>query len=290
LKPNQSYRNDISLSLSSKTTTRNAKKKDSDDERCKGFKAIIELLRTIEDKPRWIMVENVKGFVGSHMLSLWHECLHDCGYTYEEYLLSPTQLKIPNHRTRYYMICERSNRFQCRTRHKEDLNVSPLPGCIPDSEFADKKVRPISFYLNTNEIGTKEFEDLKIPDCVFEKKWAKQLPVVSPLDRATHCFTAAYGRQIHRATGSLLLMDSSRATSIADTPLDRTDMTQYKSKLRRFSPRELLRIFCFPDDLKFPDDISLEHQYKLIGNSVNVCVISHVASFLLKDFTTLSFK
>jgi len=59
----------------------------------------------------------LKVFTGSHLLSLWYECLSDYGYTYsyEEYPLSPTQLKILNHLTRFYMICEHSTRFQCVT-------------------------------------------------------------------------------------------------------------------------------------------------------------------------------
>lgn len=84
------------------------------------------------------------------------------------------------------------------------------------------------------------------------------------LDCVTHCFTAAYGRQLHRATGSLLLMDAARSMSVADMAIDRSDMKKFAGKLRQFSPYELLRVFSFPD-------------------SVNVAVISHLASFLLKN-------
>jgi tRNA (cytosine38-C5)-methyltransferase len=266
------------------TTTRNAKQRDSDDQRCRGFKAIIELLRQIKDRPRWIIVENVKGFVGSDMLSLWQMCLKECGYSFEEYLLSPTQLGIPNHRTRYYMICELSDRFSSCHRSADDPTLSKLPGIIlGQNDCICNETHPISRYLKDDELPKEDLDALLIADSVFEKDWSKDLPIVSPMDCATHCFTAAYGRQIHRATGSLLLMDPTRTTSVAEMAIDRSDMRKYVGKLRRFSPYELLGIFGFPNTFKFPDEISLEHRFKLIGNSVNVTVIAHVASFLLKN-------
>ena len=282
------------------TTTRYAKQLDSEDERCKGFKGLMDLLRTINGKPRWILLENVKGFVGSAMLSLWHECLRECGYSFEEYLLSPTQIGIPNHRTRYYMICERSNRFSCRIRQKEDKSLSRLPhkifDTVPDekSEYGcDEEqielVKSVSHYLLEEEyLQDKTFyNSLLVPDDVFEKNWAKDLGVVSPLDHITHCFTAAYARQMHKATGSLLLVDAKRNISVAELPIDRSNMNQYRGKLRRFGPSELLKLFGFPIEFEFPQGLSLAHQFKLIGNSVNVSVVACVASFLLKDILAL---
>mmetsp|Transcript_4547 Transcript_4547/g.8763 ORF Transcript_4547/g.8763 Transcript_4547/m.8763 type:complete len:392 (-) Transcript_4547:13-1188(-) len=270
------------------TTTRNAKQRDSDDERCRGLKAIIELLGNIKDKPRWILLENVKGFIGSHMLSLWYTCLKECGYSFEEYLLSPTQFRIPNHRTRYYMICELSNRFSSCPKSADGPTTATLskipPGIISgENDCICNKIHPISRYLKDDELSKEYLDELLIPDSVFDKGWSKELPIVSPLDCVTHCFTAAYGRQIHRATGSLLLMDPTRTTSVAEMPIDRSDMSKYVGKLRRFSPYELLGIFGFPSSFKFPDGISLEHRFKLIGNAVNVTVISHIVSYLLKS-------
>ena len=268
------------------TSTRNAKQRDSDDKRCNGLKAIMELLRTIIDKPRWIILENVKGFVGSSMLALWQECLLECGYSFEEYLLSPTQLGIPNHRTRFFMICERSDRFSC-DRIIEDTALSQLPGSSTsanndDDGVSEIEMHPVSKYLIPEKDSEYDLKSLIIPDDVFEKDWSRDLPLVSPMDRATHCFTAAYGRQIHRATGSLLLMDPSRTISVAELPVDRSNIVKYKGKIRRFSPVELLQIFGFPDGFQFPEDLDLSHQFKLVGNSVNVAVVCCVASFLLK--------
>ena len=60
-----------------------------------------------------------------------------------------------------------------------------------------------------------------------------------------------------------------------------------KLGLRYFSPSELLRIFCFgppstEGELEFiwPTNISTKTKYKLIGNSVNVDVVSHLIRYL----------
>ena len=53
--------------------------------------------------------------------------------------------------------------------------------------------------------------------------------------------------------------------ALADDPMDRTNMLDYSGRLRRFTPTELLALFGFPPTYEFPSEISLEHQYKLIG-------------------------
>lgn len=57
--------------------------------------------------------------------------------------------------------------------------------------------------------------------------------------------------------------------------------------LRYFTPSELLRLFHFdvPDDLSheaflWPDGISTKTKYRLIGNSVNVKVVTALVDFL----------
>lgn len=214
------------------------------------------------------------------MLALWQECLIECEYSFEEYLLSPTQFGIPNHRTRFYMICERSERFQNRKICANNLSLSFLPGTSQNAVAISPSL--VDNFIDKN-LDIEEKKKLIIPDDTFGKPWVKNLGIVCPLDTITHCFTAFYGRQLHRATGSVLLEDDTRSQSIATLPLDRTDMFRYKGKLRRFSPKELLSLFGFPPDFSFPEEISLEHRYKLIGNSVNVSVVSFVASYLLQD-------
>ena len=53
--------------------------------------------------------------------------------------------------------------------------------------------------------------------------------------------------------------------------------------LRYFHPKELLSLFGFPEEFQFPHNISMKKQYELIGNSVNVTVISYLLQELFSS-------
>ena len=264
------------------TGTTNSKKLDGQDKRTAGFRAVMTLLSAIRTKPKYILLENVKGFVGSQMLDRFYDCLESNGYSWEEYLLTPMQLGIPNHRKRYYLIAERSDRF---IKSDGEKTRGDILDTVPCSIEGGCVKRPLSHYIDcstSREEGQAEdqYDHYVIPDDILAKPWAKSLPIVSAHDTLSHCFTAAYGRVVHQATGSLLLIDLVHP-AVERCPLDRTDMMKYSGRLRKFTPKELLAVFGYPGGFEFPADISLEHRYKLIGNSVNCLVVSSVAEELL---------
>ena len=51
--------------------------------------------------------------------------------------------------------------------------------------------------------------------------------------------------------------------------------------LRYFSPDEIARLLCFPDDFNFPEVMTVRQRYQLLGNSVNVFTIAHLMSTYL---------
>ena len=60
-------------------------------------------------------------------------------------------------------------------------------------------------------------------------------------------------------------------------------------RLRYFSPEELLRLFCFEDagsdsTLRWPEGVSTKSKYRLIGNSVNVLVVSALIEYLCQRY------
>lgn len=94
------------------TTTRGAKRLDNKDNRTRGLQHLMRLLEAMTSRPRWLVLENVRGFAGSDSLQEWKQTLQRCGYSYMQFLLSPLETAgVPNHRTRYYMIAEYSARF-----------------------------------------------------------------------------------------------------------------------------------------------------------------------------------
>ena len=51
-------------------------------------------------------------------------------------------------------------------------------------------------------------------------------------------------------------------------------------KLRFFTPREVSKIMSFPSNFSFPESISEKQRYKLLGNSINVLVVSELINLL----------
>lgn len=224
------------------TRTRMAKQLDLEDKRTVGFVALLNLLKDMERqrRPQWILLENVKGFVGSQAHELFQRTLLECGYSWTEGMLSPMEMGIPNHRQRYFCLCEKSDRFFAREQASMD-NVPAGTDSLKESlHLRDFVAQSLEEFVSHDTDSV----DLIIPPSVFSKNWAKDLPVVSPLDTQSHCFTAAYSRQLHRATGSLLIMDPDRTESVEKCPIDRTNMMQYSGKLRRFSVK--VRVSCIP--------------------------------------------
>jgi hypothetical protein len=59
-------------------------------------------------------------------------------------------------------------------------------------------------------------------------------------------------------------------------------------RLRYFSPGELLRLFCFEgvgsdSGFRWPDGLSMKTKYRLIGNSVNVLVVTALIECLCQS-------
>ena len=215
------------------TRTRMAKQLDLEDKRCAGFVAVMNILKNIPEpnRPKWIILENVQGFAGSQAHKLFYDTLLECGYSWTDGMLSPIDLGIPNHRKRYYALCEKSDRFFPRGQALPDRLQNGNDSLTVCLQLKEIPVRNLSAFIS-HDI---DYHDLLIPESVFSNEWAKELPVVCHLDEMSHCFTAAYSRQLHRATGSLLLMEPDRKESVEKCPIDRSNMMQYCGKLRRFS-------------------------------------------------------
>jgi site-specific DNA-cytosine methylase len=97
-------------------------------------------------------------------------------------------------------------------------------------------------------------------DPAITRRYARALHVVDADDPAacTSCFTSAYGRSFVRS-GSYL-----------GTP----------AGLRRFSPREILRLLDFPEAYRLPPSMSPRAAWPLVGNSVSVRAVRWVLNTL----------
>ncbi|NXD11892.1 TRDMT methyltransferase, partial [Nothocercus nigrocapillus] len=79
---------------------------DVSDPRTKSFLYILDILPRLQKLPKYILLENVKGFESSAARNELLQTLETCGFKYQEFLLSPTSLGIPNSRLRYFLIAK----------------------------------------------------------------------------------------------------------------------------------------------------------------------------------------
>lgn len=105
----------------------------------------------------------------------------------------------------------------------------------------------ISLSALSNILEVEETGHLKsflVPEATVQHQGVL-FDIVKPSDRRSCCFTKAYGRYVE-GTGSVL------QTNPTPREGDLRDL-----HLRYFTPREIARLHCFPDDFSFPPGIYL---------------------------------
>ncbi|XP_074999973.1 tRNA (cytosine(38)-C(5))-methyltransferase isoform X4 [Calonectris borealis] len=151
---------------------------DVSDPRTKSFLYILDILPRLQKLPKYLLLENVKGFECSSARNELLRTLETCGFKYQEFLLSPTcaygfclQLGIPNSRLRYFLIAK---------LHQEPFSFQ-APGQIltrfPDQDLEDllkdkvtDKVGEVSSSLSAEE---KNPDPNIGPDCRSKKSLPK---------------------------------------------------------------------------------------------------------------------
>ncbi len=87
--------------------TRQGNQLDNKDRRTDSFFHLMHTLREMCVLPKFILMENVKGFESSQTRNEFVSILRSLDYDIREYLLSPKQFGIPNSRLRFYLLAKR---------------------------------------------------------------------------------------------------------------------------------------------------------------------------------------
>ncbi|XP_059119589.1 tRNA (cytosine(38)-C(5))-methyltransferase [Peromyscus eremicus] len=82
---------------------------DITDPRTNSFLYILDILPRLQNLPKYILLENVKGFEVSSARGLLIQTIEACGFQHQEFLLSPSSLGVPNSRLRYFLIAKRQS-------------------------------------------------------------------------------------------------------------------------------------------------------------------------------------
>ncbi|KAA0192478.1 tRNA aspartic acid methyltransferase 1 [Fasciolopsis buskii] len=272
------------------------------DSRSESLFHVLTLIAAI--RPRFIFLENVKGFETSESCYELLKTLDSNNYLYQQFLLSPLQFGIPNCRLRFYLVAWRGSEYnnpfngQSSTpcildtipRHLPSLPDCTCPfctGCVQEITTHDKNFteylafcQPVANFLRLLDEAEERSCSIS-DDCL--RRYFFVMDIVRPCDRKTRCFTKGYTKRIE-GTGSVL------QTSRLDLTFDLIH-NNYKSMegdsdalvsfartlgLRFFHSREVANLMCFPSDYEFPENVTEKQRIRLLGNSVNVHVVAHL--------------
>ncbi|XP_073669210.1 tRNA (cytosine(38)-C(5))-methyltransferase isoform X2 [Paramisgurnus dabryanus] len=286
---------------------------DVTDPRTKSFLYILDLLPRLSKRPQFVLLENVKGFETSAARDALLNTLRQCDYSFQEFLITPTHLGIPNSRLRYFLIAKRkpgSFSFQTSEQIMEGFpkplsseSANTLHNHPTPSE--SKSSGPIIFKMETaQELERKRNQDSqetvrRLQDFLHEEedmdryllppktllRYAVLMDIVQPSSRRSVCFTKGYGHYVE-GTGSVLqsCVDVELESVFKSLELLSED-DQIKQllllKLRYFTPREIANLMGFPADFTFPEHISVKQQYRVLGNSLNVHVVSNLIRLMV---------
>ncbi|KAJ8977755.1 hypothetical protein NQ317_001119 [Molorchus minor] len=233
--------------------TRNGLQKDIKDPRTASFLHVLQLLPSLHITK--LLIENVKGFESSEMRDILTSTLEKCEFVYQEFILSPHQIGIPNSRHRYYCLAK-------KLPHVFSFQAGKLMLTFP-CQIQKQECFPIS-----NILEDKVSQNYVLSDSILMKR-LNIMDICHPDSTRSCCFTKAYGRFLE-GTGSVFTekTKSQFAEIIKEVNVssdDRSKLELIKSlKLRFFTPREICRLMCFPERFTFPDTISDRKKYMVL--------------------------
>ncbi|XP_055615602.1 tRNA (cytosine(38)-C(5))-methyltransferase [Toxorhynchites rutilus septentrionalis] len=237
--------------------------KDVEDHRADPFVHICNLLDKVPTV-QFILMENVKGFVRSQARELYKTRLGAAGFHCKEYVLSPHDFGVPNTRHRYYCVAKRA------------------PFGSPAGDIITRpSVRHMVPLKTIGEMVEREGEhlDMYLVKLEILRKRLPVMDVCTPESTNSMCFTKAY---THYAEGT-----GSVYSPLSRAEFDRiySDMRSADSeegrmlclktlKVRYFTPQEVAKLMSFPEDFSFPTGATDKQCYRVLGNSINVLVVS----------------
>ena len=211
------------------------------DARTQSFLHVLKMIA--EHRPKLIALENVPEFAQSRTSDELRHTLNCNAYRWCEFELCSTDFGLPNRRKRFFVAASRVQ--QPRHLTVETRSMLPLDGFLDSTE-------------QLRGYGTSLY-----PPREMLEEYREAIDFVDPnahtVTTVTSCFTSAYGKSPVRS-GSLL-----RQNGI----------------VRRFSPREILKLLGFPNDFDLPSELTLRQQWKLAGNSLSLPCVEHVAKCLV---------
>ncbi|KAI8124206.1 hypothetical protein FF38_00907 [Lucilia cuprina] len=260
--------------------TRVGQKRDIEDKRSDALNHICELLPLCQGV-QYILMENVKGFEESQARNMYVNALKKSNFYYREFILSPTQIGVPNTRHRYYCLARKSQDFSLPT----DKLCLEMP---MENEQLNENINLSTILIEEDKIPAEFYLDEKV---LKRRVWL--MDIVTNTASNTMCFTKAY-THYSEGTGSIYCpLSLEEMQSIFSRLKDIEEMKNpgieeekerstllFSLKLRYFTPREVARLMSFPETFDFSDKTTNRQRYRLLGNSINVKVVGELIKFM----------
>lgn len=239
--------------------TRRGRGRDLEDPRSAPLARVVALVERCA--PPAVALENVPEFAGSASHRLLRSALERGGYAVAERLLCPTELGVPNRRRRFYLVASREALAGWASTSAGGGEAPGADGPDRDGASVERPLagqrarwRPLAAFLDPDD------DPALAVDPALLRRYARAADVVDAEDptAVAATFTSAYGRSPVRA-GSYLRRGGT---------------------VRRFHPREVLRLLGFPPEFHLPDGLPLATGWRLAGNSLSVPAVREVLAAL----------
>eukprot|EP01132_Coremiostelium_polycephalum_P004336 gene4336-5427_t len=255
--------------------TRLGLQKDDQDNRTNSFFNLLDILTKMTTPPTYILIENVFGFEKSNTREELISAFTSKNYKYQEFHLSPQSFSIPNQRLRYFCIAKLNKDEKQQEKHYEILS-NQIPNGYKHSNKLEE-CKPISEFLDKNLTEEESLLKYGVPEKLLLTK-GMLFDIKKKEDFTTNCFTRSYGKLVE-GTGSIISLN----TDTDLKPIESDPTSLLPLKLRYFSPKEITRLHGFPEEFTFLPSFTPQQCYRLIGNSLNVKIVSELLKFLISD-------
>jgi tRNA (cytosine38-C5)-methyltransferase len=185
--------------------TRQGNEKDLNDPRTKGFTHLMNILENTKYPPNYFFLENVKNFEYSNACGLLKKTLFSRNYKFNQFLLSPNQIGVPNSRSRYYLLARDSQEKEFIFKEEEEIITSPEI-FVKLNLLKQEDLTPASLGKIFDFSDHKK--DFLIDEKILSNESSSSIDIVTFESNQTCCFTKGYSKLL-KGSGSVLLLDQS---------------------------------------------------------------------------------
>lgn len=242
------------------------------DERGNLFFQICRAIDELKQKPKALMLENVKNLKGhdkGKTARVITNSLRELGYSvFWNIFNTSVHTDIPQNRERTFIICFSNesdwefepNRKTCSRIFNDHLPLSKSKKKRKFRELLENREVEKKFYYKQDAYMYKDLKrEIRSKDTVYQ--WRR---VYVRKNKSNECptLTANMGTGGHNVP---LILDG--------------------PGIRKLTPRECLNFQGFPRSFKFPDTVPQSQRYKQAGNAVTVNLIEKIALIIKKSLS-----